>query len=254
MNGYENYLHPVGGVRVKSIEVYDSHTKERIIKNYKYGLTKLNNVGYEPIWGGGAIKPIVSERDYASSMLAYYEDRYGTSSWFEYMITYVSMPQSNITFSNGSAVMYNIVREEIYGKNMDCIRTDYYYYVNAHPFEDVLRWTDNDNIVKKFLYTQPAKEVWKIFRHSPYHPQEPSDDLLRHFLSSGQYNGLIARKDCFKAGELVSRTDYSYNRIGTSSDVLVYLPVRKLQVDLDVYLKEPSDLSNKEIFALSNYY
>lgn len=253
-DGYEDYLHPVGGVRVKSIEVYDPHTNERIIKNYKYGLTKLSDAGYEPIWGGGAIKHIVSERDYCSSMSAYNKDRYGTSSWFEYMTTYVSMPQSNITFSNGSAVMYNIVSEEICGKDMDCIKTDYYYYVNAHPFEGVLRWSGNENIVKNFLYTQPEKEVWKIFRHSPYHPQEPSDDLLRHFINSGQYNGRIFRKNCFKAGELVSRTDYSYSRIGTSSDVLVYLPVRKLQVDINTYLEHPNGLSGKEVYALSNYY
>ena len=100
------------------------------------------------------------------------------SSWFEYMTTYVSMPQSNITFSNGSAVMYNIVSEEVCGKEMDCIKTDYYYYVNAHPFEGVLWWNSYDNIVKNFLYTQPEEKIWKIFRHSPYHPQEPSDDLL----------------------------------------------------------------------------
>lgn len=252
--GNWDYLHPVGGVRVKSIETFDPHTNERTIKTYRYGLTKLSNPGYEPIWGGGAIKHIVSQRDYCSSMSAYNVDAYGTSSWFEYMTTYASMPQSNITFSNGSAVIYNIVSEEICGKDMECIKTDYYYYVNAHPFEGVLRWNSYDNIVKNFLYTQPEDKVWKIFRHSPYHPQEPSDDLLRHFTSSGQYNGLLARKNCFKAGELSSRTDYSYQRIGTSSDVLVYLPVRKLQVDINEYMKHPSGLTGKEVYAPSNYY
>ena len=111
--------------------------------------------------------------------------------------------------------MYNIVSEEVCGKEMDCIKTDYYYYVNAHPFEGVLWWNSYDNIVKNFLYTQPEEKIWKIFRHSPYHPQEPSDDLLRHFTNSGQYNGLLARKNCFKGSELASRTDYSYKRIGT---------------------------------------
>ena len=252
--GNDDYLHPVGGVRVKSIETYDPHANERTIKTYRYGLTKLFDPDYEPIWGGGAIKHIVSQRDYCSSMSAYNVNAYGTSSWFEYMTTYVSMPQSNITFSNGSAVMYNIVSEEVCGKEMDCIKTDYYYYVNAHPFEGVLWWNSYDNIVKNFLYTQPEEKIWKIFRHSPYHPQEPSDDLLRHFTNSGQYNGLLARKNCFKGSELASRTDYSYKRIGTSSDVLVYLPVRKLQVDINEYMKHPSDLSSKEVYAPSNYY
>lgn len=252
-SGYEDYLHPVGGIRVKSVETYDSHTSQRTTKTYKYGLTKLNDAGYEPVWGGGAIKHIVSERDYRSSITAFTEDYYGTSSWFEYMTTYVSMPQSNITFSNGSAVIYNIVSEEIRGKDMDPIKTDYYYNVQAHPFEGVLRWINNRDIVKTFLETKPESEIWKIFRHSPFHPQEPSDDLLRRFISSGQYNGHLVRKNCFEAGELVSRTDYSYNRIGTSSDVPVYLPVRKVVISDEVFMKHSSGLTVRDVYEPSNY-
>lgn len=253
-SGYDDYLHPVGGIRVRSIETYDSHTNQRTTKTYKYGLTKLNDAGYEPVWGGGAIKHIVSERDYRSSVTAYAKNHYGTSSWFEYMTTYVSMPQSNITFGNGSAVIYNIVSEEISGKDMEPIKTEYYYNVQAHLFEGVLRWSSNHDIVKTFFETKPESEIWKIFRHSPFHPQEPSDDLLRHFISSGQYNGRMVRKNCFKSGELVSRTDYSYDRIGTSSNVLVYLPVRLLIVDINTYLEHPGDLNGKKVYAPSYYY
>lgn len=254
-NGYDDYLHPVGGVRVKSIETYDPHTQDRTTKIYKYGLTKLGNTRHEPVWGGGAIKHIVSQRDYCSYMSAYNTDRYGTYSYFEYMTTYVSMPQSNITFSNGSAVIYNIVSEEIYGKGLDSLKTDYYYFVEAHPFEGVLRWdTGETNIVKHFFETKPAGEVWKIFRHSPFHPQEPSDDLMNYPPHSGQYNGRISRKNCFNAGELVSRTDYSYNMASPNSSISVYLPIRTLLVDAEVYMNHPSSLDGREVYAPNCYY
>lgn len=254
-SGYDDYLHPVGGVRVKSIETYDPRGKNRITKTYRYGLTKLSDAGYEPIWGGGAIKHIVSERDYRSYMMAYNESYDGVSAWFESMTMYASMPQSNIRFNNGSAVMYNIVSEEISGTDMNSVKTDYYYFVDAHPFEGVLRWDVYEtNIVKKFFETKLSGEIRKIFRPGPFHPREPSDDLMRNTVSSGQYNGRLARKHCFKANQLVSRTNYTYNRYSGNSSVFVYLPVRNVQISADLYMKDHSSMFNVDVYAPSSNY
>ena len=40
--------------------------KRQIRKSYKYGLTIPNVPNYEPVWGGGAIRHIVTQRDYQS--------------------------------------------------------------------------------------------------------------------------------------------------------------------------------------------
>ena len=93
---------------MKSIETYDPKTRKRLCKNYRYGLTVINNEKYESVWGGGAIKHIVTERDYCSTVTQVMDD--GQSLWNEYLTVYHSMPVSNITFRNGSPVMYNIVK------------------------------------------------------------------------------------------------------------------------------------------------
>ncbi len=254
---YRNYLHPVGGLRVKSIVTTDPHTNRRTVKSYRYGLTKVNNAGYEPIWGGGAIKHIVSERDYCSGMSNFVEGPTNDFTWFEYLTTYRSMPHSNITFNNGSAVMYNIVREEISGEEMEPIRTDYYYHVKLHNYEGVLSWYDGQtDMVKQFLENKPEKELRKLFRPFPAHPQEPSDDLSRHPSDSYQIYGRLIRKNCFRKDELVSRTDYENTRVSSNGSVFVDLPVRLISIGTDSYRKymNTSTLSGKEFFVASNYY
>ncbi|MDD2954607.1 MAG: RHS repeat protein [Parabacteroides sp.] len=254
---YRNYLHPVGGLRVKSIVTLDPHTSRRTIKSYRYGLTKVNNAGYEPIWGGGAIKHIVSERDYCSGMSKFVEGPTNDFTWFEYLTTYRSMPHSNITFNNGSAVMYNIVSEEISGDGMESIHTDYYYNVKLHNYEGVLSWYDGQtDMVKQFLENKPEKDLRKLFRPFPAHPQDPSDDLARHPSDSYQIYGRLIRKNCFKKDELVSRTDYENTRVSSNGSVFVDLPVRLISIDAETYRKHmnKSTFDGKELFVASNYY
>lgn len=252
-----NYLHPVGGVRVKEITVTDPHTNRRTIKSYRYGLTKLGLPGYTPIWGGGAIKHIVSYRDYQSGFSMLMFDNASASSWLDNLTVFRSMPHSNITFNNGSAVMYNIVQEKIVGTDMDSLRTDYYYNVSAHQFEDVLTWYNGQHdIVPYFLENQSETVLRKVFRPFPGHPQEPSDDLLRHPSNSFQPYGRLARKECFRHGELVSRTEYSYEKKSSLSSVFVDIPVRLISIDKDIYQQYHSaiDLDFSDCFVISNYY
>ena len=70
---------------------------------------------YEPVWGGGAIKHIVTQRDYCSNTTAIYENPFNDGLWKEELTTYSSMPVSNITLHDGSAVMYNVVSETVLG-------------------------------------------------------------------------------------------------------------------------------------------
>ena len=250
---YRDYLYPVGGLRVKSIETYDPKTRKRLCKNYRYGLTVINNEKYESVWGGGAIKHIVTERDYCSTVTQVMDD--GQSLWNEYLTVYHSMPVSNITFRNGSPVMYNIVSEEILGGGISQ-KTVYYYDVDAHAFEDVLHWESGENTfasVREFMLNQPESVLNRLGRMLPGHPYEPSDDFVTGYFETNQRNGALMGIDRFDGQELVSSTRYEYIKvIAGPYNIPVDLPVRKLIVDVDLYMKKPNSLLGKPVFVADN--
>lgn len=253
----KDYLHPVGGLRIESIETLDPKTLKRMKKSYKYGLTRLEKADYEPVWGGGAIKHFVTERDYQSSVTRIAEDPYRLFWWNEYLTTYNSMPLSNISFNNGSAVMYNIVSEEVRDYiEGNTLKTNYYYNVNAHNFEDVLRWDNNDPIgsIHTFLMNQPASITDKLVRILPGHPQEQPDDFVNFYAATNQFSGAPVRTEYFRGDKLVSSTDYTYKgeRVW-DSNISIDLPVRLLMVDIELYMKKPSNLYGRPVFMIGNY-
>lgn len=253
---YEDYLHPVGGLRVKSISVRNPHTGKRTIKSYQYGLISPEDSGVEPVWGGGAIKHIVSSRDYRTSTNNYVRSGDGRFYWFEQLITYSSMPHSNIAFDNGSAAMYNIVREVVSSDETYKLRTDYYYDVKCHAFENVLSWSDGSSstAIKEFFETRSESELRKIFLSYPFHPQGPSDHYVRHYSATNQRYGKLLRKVSFKGDEPVSRMEYFYKAIRSGLLTDVDLPVRLLMVEEDVYRDNPSSLSDSRLFVIGNHY
>lgn len=248
-----DYLHPVGGLRIERIETLDSKTREKITKQYWYGLTKLGDPTYEPIWGGGAIKHIVTENDYCSQITLHKHSI--ADSRFEPLTTYNSMPISNISFNNGSAVMYNIVKEEITSNTTrDEQKTNYYYHVNLHNFEDVLKWDDNNVTasVKSFFSDQPMDVARKIARVLPAHPREPSDDFLRNERETNQYYGALVRTEIFKGNDITVSKDYIYKEKRVwSSNINIDIPVRLLIADIDYYLQQGF---YQPMFEIKNYY
>ena len=151
--------------------------------------------------------------------------------------------------------MYNVVQEKITGTDMDSIRTDYYYRVSAHEYEDALTWYNGQHdIVESFLSKQPEAQLNRVFRRLPAHPREPSDDLMGHPSGSSQYNGKPYRKDVFRKGELVSRTDYTYEKKSTISSVFVDMPIRLISVDHDTYRDYRSIIESMypKLFVFSN--
>lgn len=248
-----DYLYPVGGLRVRCVETYDPKTRKRIYKNYRYGLTVVNDEKYEPIWGGGAIKHIVTERDYCSTVTQVVDGEQGF--WNEYLTVYHSMPVSNITFRNGSPVMYNIVSEETLGGGISQ-KTVYYYNVKAHAFEDVLHWESGENTsasVREFILNQPESVLNQLGRMLPGHPYEPSDDFVTGYFESNQRYGALVRIDRFDGQELVSSTRYKYKKVAAGPyNIPVDLPVRKLMVDVDFYMLKPNGLLDKPVFVVDN--
>lgn len=254
--GTKDYLHPVGGLRVKEIKTTNPKTQKSTITQYKYGLTKPDQPDFKPIWGGGAIKHIVTLRDYASVIDTKNAD-YKYKNW---LTVISSIPESNITFNGGSAVLYNIVEEENWGMDIkDIHRTRYYYNVKLHNFEDVFKWDESSpvNSIKNFLEEQSEEIVSKVARKFPAHPHRPSDDYLDYYLSSNQLYGKLIRKELFRKDKLVSSTEYIYEKKYPTGDYIqIDVPIRTAIIDIADYTTNPlnyPDIFNSA-FIIGNHY
>lgn len=235
---HRDYLHPVGGLRVSTIESYDPHTRQRIRKSYKYGLTIPSIPNYEPVWGGGAIKHIVTQRDYQSNRIAVYRDPFTTGEWKEELTIYGSMPVSNITLHDGSAVIYNVVSEHTWGDDGTQTTTMYYYDVKRHAFEDLLVWDDNDlfGSVRKFVDESITEETEALVRRKPYLSQEPSGDFT--YGNSNQLDGALLRTEYYCGSELVSVVENSYSaKMIVNQQVQILVPERHVVTDWEEFGK-----------------
>lgn len=247
----KDYLYPVGGLRIKRIEARDPRTGKWNRKDYTYGLTRHEMAGFKPVWGGGAIRHIVTIRDYSSSITNRNQDPYTTGFWSDDLTTYGSMPLSNISFNGGSSVMYNIVTEDVTNSDYNTYqRTNYYYNVKMHNFEDVLHWDNADpaGSIKTFLREGQDAVLKRITRVLPAHPREPSDDYVNHFAATNQLYGRLIRKECFRNKKLASQTDYSYKKEAAwGGEIALDLPHRLITGNTE-------GLSVNDVFAKGNNY
>lgn len=244
--GNKNYLHPVGGLRVKRILNHDPKTNRRITTDYQYGLTKHEVNGYDPVWGGGAIKHIVSERDYRSNEVNRRRNPDNHDVTTERLTVYSSMPVSNISFNGGSPVYYNIVKEKV-SSSVDNNRREiiYRYDVNTHKFEDILEWEDTNPVesVQTFLREQPEGIVSQIARRFPSHPLEPSGDFVNFYAATNQLHGSLISKEYYGNSILTSvHKNYYEKIIIPNNNLSIDIPYRLIKGDtenmtvLDVYL------------------
>lgn len=244
-----DYLHPVGGLRVSGIETYDPHTRRRIRKFYQYGLTKPNVPNYEPVWGGGAIKHIVTQRDYCSSVMTVQQDPYNNSCWKENLIMYGSMPVCEITFNNGSAVMYNIVQESVQGDDGTWTKNMYYYKVNYHDFEDLLVWDDDDprGSVDEFVLNSITDNTKSLVRSTPYLSDGPRGDFT--YGASNQLNGALLRTEYYDGKELVASTENTYTEKYVWDWPEIEIPQRRVVADKGVFEGSPYDTGNNPMYT-----
>lgn len=235
-----DYLHPVGGLRVSQTEVYDPRSGRRTRRLYRYGLTREKDRTYEPIWGGGAVKHLVTQRDYYSEMEVYAHDPYNLFDWQEHAAVYHSMPVSDISFNGGSAVMYNVVEESVRGEGGDYpqYKNMYYYDVRAHDFEDALTWSDSDphGSVMELLAEGDSEEIASLLRPEPYSYPEPSDDFGQG--GSDQMNGALLMTDHYLGGRLQESRENVYERHHFwASETEFTVPERKMIISLDDFLE-----------------
>lgn len=230
------YLHPVGGIRVARIEAYDPHSRKRIAKAYKYGTCYPETSDHTPYWGGGAIKHIVTQRDYCSLMtMINREPSFDYLQYKESFAIYNSMPVSNITFNNGSAVMYNVVSEEMYGSADGVnLKTMYYYDVEMHKFSGNLEWDVNDpaGSVKDFVMNSITEDTKNLVRKEPFLAHELSDDFLSYPGGTKQRYGKLLYTEYFRNGDLMERVDNVYkDDWPPSADLWFTIPEKQLVID-----------------------
>lgn len=236
---HRDYLHPVGGLRVSQMEIYDLHTQKRIRKSYKYGLTKEGNRSYDPVWGGGAIKHLVTQRDYYSDMYVHAHDAYEFFTWQEHAESFSSMPVSDISFNGSVPVMYNIVEELVEGDSSDrsWYKNVYYYKVPVHDFEDLLEWNDSDpsGSVCEFLLSSITDENKSLVRPEPYR-RTPSDDF--GYGSTDQMYGALLRTDYYRDGILIESHENVYEKQHFWNYEREFtVPEQRLIISLDDYLE-----------------
>ncbi len=235
---HRDYLHPVGGLRVSIIESYDPHTRRKMRKSYKYGLTIPSIPNYEPVWGGGAIRHMVTQRDYQSNGVAIYKNPQTNDVWKEDLTIYGCMPVSNITLHDGSAVMYNVVSEKIWGDDGTQSTTMFYYNVRRHAFENLLVWDDNDpsGSVAKFLDESITEETEALVRRKPYYSQDPYSDFT--YGESNQLYGALLRTEYYRGDELVSVVENSYSaKKILDQQVQILVPERHVVTDWEEFDK-----------------
>lgn len=148
------------------------------------------------------------------------------------------MPVSNITFNNGSPVMYNIVSEMVYGDSEPVQKTLYYYRVLSHDYKDLLEWDDDDpaGSVADFVMNSITEKNESLVRNNFDLSHELSDDYT--YGLSNQMFGVLLRKEQFSDGELVASTENVYSsQKSWMYDSEVIFPERLMIIDPEVYLQ-----------------
>ncbi|MDD3036931.1 hypothetical protein [Bacteroides sp.] len=249
----QKYLRPVGGLRVKTIRTYEPKVQKTIFKRYTYGLER--SIGNGVTWGGGAIPHIVTERDYQTNMLQVQKSGYQRA-----LTIFHTMPVSQITFHNGSAVLYSNVREKIEGAGTKQ-ETVYIYHVPFHKHTGILTWDVDDldyrkkeSRVNDFLLTHSFSELQGLVCPLPNnqgkHSDEYSDISDPHWLA-----GKLARVERYRGSNFIlSTTQYEYERADVGSVVSIDIPARHISASTEICLNNPGEYSWSSMFSTGRFY
>lgn len=195
--------YPIGGLRIKQITETDTKTGKFHTRLFKYGYIAFE----KHIEGAGIPKRLIKSEDYCFEQyvtnLEYYQQGFPGSNipnpgqiignGISRIRTWGSMPLTNITFRNGSAILYSYVEEQRYGSGLGQTSTKYYY---TAP-EGIISYNSD----KILTYYQATKRDISI-------PFEAID--ASHAAYDDTRWGLLKKVEHFKADTLVSATEYKY--------------------------------------------
>ncbi|HEX6431785.1 MAG TPA: RHS repeat domain-containing protein, partial [Niastella sp.] len=237
-----HYRHPVGGLRVQRITTTDPLTGKVYWRLFEYGLELPGNYGdVSPIWGGGAIKHIVTDRDYCWVRRQQIGDYRGDAQRTSRIRSWGSMPIAEITFNNGSPVMYNIVRESQYGPDEpQVLKTQYRYSVTYHNWNDIFLWdhynADYPQVLPlDYVYNSTQQAATRKSIYAPY----DINDTDHGGAYSDVFDGQLEKKEIFRNDTLIASTEYlyeeKYNQLNGARAVVVNRPFRSTAFFPDPY-------------------
>ena len=130
-------------------------------------------------------------------------------------------PVGEITFHNGSPVLYSNVRESVEGGGSALV-TEYVYHVPCHEYNNVLEWDQYDpglNYAQKekqvndYLLSHSYSELKGLVCPLPNNPGKHADEYIN--LSDDQWlAGKLKRVDRYKDnGFFLSTTEYEYEHV-----------------------------------------
>ncbi|MHB9054874.1 MAG: hypothetical protein ACYC2P_01800 [Paludibacteraceae bacterium] len=213
---YCHYKHPVGGVRILNIKesVFNKNLQKHTFaqKKYTYGL-KVNGDNSDPIIGGGAIKHIVTNLDYCFES----EKKFNINgSVIGKVKTWFAMPVSDITFDNGSSVLYSYVQEDVEDEESKVKLTSRYYYDITHHDFDALEYInqyDTTRIIKTTFWDLVSRQesipANRVIRKDITRPYDIDNAIMD--LNNDQRHGHLVKKEYYKQDTLISSVSYMYD-------------------------------------------
>lgn len=257
---YSSYLYPVGGLRVEKITTTDPLTNKTYSRLFEYGLSTSTGERDEPILGGGAIKHIITDRDYCWERIQKMGDYQGGVQRTSRIRSWGSMPISEITFNNGSPVIYNFVREFQYGPDEpQVIKTQYRYSATLHNYNDIFLWDDYYGDSPKLLpldyvYNSKQLEATRKSIKTPYDINDNDHGDAR----SDVFDGQLEKKEIFRNDTLIASTEYVYekkwNDLSGGRGVVIDRPFRSLAFFPDTHDTQGDTHKKQRDEFTSGYY
>lgn len=228
-SGAANYAkgtYLAGGLRVQRIREKDMHSGFSRTRIFSYALAKPEG------WDGkyykdlGVPKHALTERDYCTQMERLTINPANGSTKLCRLSTWGSTPVSNITFSNGSSVIYPYVSERVIDNaGVEESHTDYYF---SAPYWELAGGIPQD----PFYSNQVRQDITKPF--------DPDDGL-----EAIKYGQLI-KKEIYEGNTLLERREYEYNYYrdpmgNNGPEVIVGRPYKTRACNLEEYGAYPQE-------------
>lgn len=210
-----------GGLRVQRIKEDDLHGGFSRTRLFFYALSKPEEWDRNYKDGLGVPKVALTERDYCTQMERLTINPTDGGTRLCRLRTWGSSPVSNITFSNGSSVIYPYVRERVLNNgSVEESRTDYFF---SAPYWELNGGIPNDPFDPR---TQVRQDITKPF--------DPDDGL--EALKYGQ----LIKKEIYEGNTLLERREYEYNYYkdpmeNNRQEVIIGRPYKTRACNLEEY-------------------
>ena len=234
---YAKGTYLAGGLRVQRIREKDMHSGFSRTRVFSYALAKPEGSDGKYKKDLGVPKHALTERDYCTQMERLTIIPASGNTKLCRLRTWGANPVSNITFSNGSSVIYPYVREQVIDNaGVEENRTDYFF---SAPYWELAGGIPNDPFDPR---TQVRQDITKPF--------DPDDGL--EALKYGQ----LIKKEIYEGNTLLERREYEYNYYRdpmkfNGPEVIIGRPYKTRACNLEEYGAYPQEIYQDFTWAIT---